>query len=302
MKKSMKYLISFIAALILILLYSSCRTTAIGSVGNNVCKNLEKKTVLYVIFVDSKGTHSWNDFDIRSTLDSIQIAVDWIHKSAAENNINLNISVEHAEKNGKIPFKGKFKYETFSNTLYRSKNLINGIRLIDQWSDKIAKNVARSIKADSSSIVLSKNRSNNRERMIAKLRNKYKTDNIAVMYFINCYYENELSAAFHTGSNNDTEYAVVSTKHPPVIAHEFLHLFGAWDLYISPFDKGILLKHKKKKAMKNFPNEIMAYTHKRNIDSLNISQLTRYLIGWDTKLEIKYSNALLGRRTKLLEY
>ena len=285
-----------------ILAVCSCRTAAISSVNNNVCKSLEKKTVLYAIFVDSDATHPWSEFDIQSTIDSIQVAVNWIQNQAEKENVNLNIYIENASKNGKIPFKESLKYDTFSGTLFKYSDLRKGIKLIDVWSDKISKDVARTIDNDTSEITLTKNRSNNRERMIAKLRNKFKTDNIAVMYFINNYYENEISVAFHTSSNLDTEYAVVSTKNSPVIAHEFLHLFGAWDLYSSPLDRGFFLKRKKKKAMKNYPNEIMAFAHKKNIDSLNISALTKYLIGWDNHIDKEQSKVLVGRRWKLLEY
>ena len=290
------------AAFLLSIILAACRNVAIGSIGNNVCKTLEKKTILYAIFVDSDATHPWSEYDINSTLDSIQISVDWIIKQANKSGVNLTIDIEHAHKNEKIPFKEKLRYETLSGTLFKYRDLRKGINLIDDWSDKVSKDVARTLDDDTSTVVSSKNRSNNRERMIAKLRNQYKTDNVAVLYFINNYYENEVSVAFHTASNSETEFAVLSTKETPVIAHEFLHLFGAWDLYESPFDRGFFQKRRKKRAMKNYPNEIMAFTHKRNIDSLEISPLTEYLIGWSPKLDKKESLGLIGRRWKLLEY
>jgi hypothetical protein len=280
----------------------SCKTyTRIGTVRNNVCRTLEKKTIIYAVFVDSEKTHPWSKYDITSTLDSIQTAIDWVHLQAKANNINLEINLEYAKKDKTIPFKEDFKYKTFSGTLFKYYDLIKGIKLIDEWSNNISKDVGRTLPDDTSEMVLNKNKSNDRERLIAKLRNQYETDNIALLFFINNYYENEISVAFHTSSSNETEYAVVSNKEPAVIAHEFLHLFGAWDLYISPLDRKIFEKRKKRKAMKKYPTEIMAFAYK-NLDSLTISPLTKYLIGWDKKLQSGEGTMFVKRRWKLLEY
>ncbi len=292
-------------ALLLILTLSSCKHyTRIGSVRNNVCKTLEKKTVLYAVFVDSDPTHPWSEFDIQSTIDSIQIAIAWLENQAVKNGKSLDIILEHgtnAAKNKVIPFKEEFKYKTLSGTLFKYIELSKGIKLIDQWSDNVSKDVARTIPDDNSEIVLTKNRSNNRERLISKLRNEYKTDNIALLFFVNNYFENEISIALHTSSNSETEYAVVSDKQPAVIAHEFLHLFGAWDLYLSPLDRKLFAKIKKRKAMRRYPNEIMAFTYK-DLDKLDISPLTKYLIGWDDSLQKGEGRMFVKRRWKLLEY
>lgn len=278
--------------------------TRIGSVRNNVCKSLEKKTILFAVFVDSDGTHPWTEYDINSTLDSIQVSINWLEKKAIENGKSLNIQLEHGinvSKDSVIPFKEEFKYETLSGTLFKYVDITKGIDLLDQWSNNVSKDVAKTFPDDTSEVVLSKNKSNNRERLIAKLRNKYKTDNIALMFFINNYFENEISIALHTSSGTETEYAIVSEKEPTVIAHEFLHLFGAWDLYLSPFDRGLFLRMKKRKAMKRYPDEIMAFTH-RDLDSLDISPLSKYLIGWDNKLDKGEGKMFIKRRWKLLEY
>lgn len=283
----------------------SCKSSArIGSVHNNVCKTLEKKTIFYAVFVDSDGTHPWTEYDINSTLDSIQISIDWLHKQATKKGISLDISLQYAKNTSKqkvIPFKEEFKYKTLSGTLFKYLDLQKGIDLLDEWSNNISKDVARTYPDDESEVILTKNRSNDRERLIAKLRNEYKTDNIALIYFVNNYFENEISIALHTSSSTETEYAIVSNKEPAVIAHEFLHLFGAWDLYQSPFDRTIFQRMRKRKAMKRYPNEIMAFTY-RNIDSLEISPLSMYLIGWDAKLMKGEGKMLVKRRWKLLEY
>lgn len=300
----MKILLRFSWLLILVTIFSCKSYTRIGSVRNNVCKSLEKKTIFYAVFVDSDGTHPWTEYDINSTLDSIQVSINWLEKQAADYGKSLDIELDYGvnvSKNNVIPFKEKFKYETLSGTLFKYMDLTKGIDLLDQWSNDVSKDVARTLPDDTSEVILTKNRSNNRERLIAKLRNKHKTDNIALMFFINNYFENEISIALHTSSGTETEYAIVSEKHPTVIAHEFLHLFGAWDLYVSPLDRNIFVRMKKKKAMKKYPNEIMAFAH-RDLDTLNISPLSKYLIGWDDKLEKGEGKMFIKKRWKLLEY
>ncbi|MDX1349487.1 MAG: hypothetical protein R3279_04530 [Putridiphycobacter sp.] len=268
------------------------------SVRNNVCKTLTNKVVLYAIFVDSKETHPWSKYDLESTSDSIRKSISWLEKMAKQNNIPLAITYDHPVINKKIPVRGELKYKTLSGTLFYSRNMKVGIDLIDDWSDAIARRLNKMFPADSSAMISMKNTMNSRERLIAKLRDIHKTDNIALMYFVNNYFEDEISFALHTSSDKKTEYAVVSTKHPSVIAHEFLHIFGALDLYISPFDRR---KNKKikKKAMKLYSNEIMAFAH-RSIDSLQISSFTKYLIGWDNKLNETDSKIFIPRKRRHL--
>lgn len=273
---------------------------ALPSVRNNVCKTLDNKVILYAIFVDSKTTHPWSSYDLTSTMDSIQKSINWIEKMAELNKIPLSIILKHPEKNKKIPVRGELKYKTLSGTLFRNRDIKLGIDLIDDWSNNIAKRLNSMFPSDSSSIITTKNTLSSRERLIAKLRDIHKTDNIALLYFVNNYFEDEISFALHTSSDSKTEYAVVSTKHPSVIAHEFLHLFGAVDLYISPFDRRSS-KRKKKKIMKLYSNEIMAFAH-RSIDSLDISSFTKYLIGWDIKLNEEDRKILIPKRYNLSSY
>lgn len=92
-----------IRSLILLLLFCSCTTIGnfrseqevhIATVNNNVCKRLKGDVVLYAIFVDSKYTGIWSEFDITSTLDSIQIAMEWIESKAQKAGVDLKIVVD----------------------------------------------------------------------------------------------------------------------------------------------------------------------------------------------------------------
>jgi hypothetical protein len=71
---------SVILSSLLFMLLGCKHYVRIGCVRNNVCKVLEKNTVLYAVFVDSEPTHPWTEFDINSTLDSIQISIDWLEQ------------------------------------------------------------------------------------------------------------------------------------------------------------------------------------------------------------------------------
>lgn len=270
----------------------------IATVNNNVCKRLKGKTVIYAIFVDSDETLPWTEFDINSTLDSIQKAMDWIEGQARNSEINLNLILNYHEDNSNIiPIEERFVKKKLSSTLLGT----NGIKNVDKWADKVSLKALKTFSPDNSEITRTKIKPKNRERLIARIRDINNTDNVALMYFINNYYKDEISIAMHTSSNDLPEYAIVSFKNPQVIIHEFLHLFGALDLYINPFLDGKKNAKRKAFAMKEFPNEIMAFTHK-NLDSLELGPFTKYLIGWDNKLEKKYSEMLVGKKINLAKY
>lgn len=61
------------------------------------------------------------------------------------------------------------------------------------------------------------------------------------------------------------------------IAHETLHLYGAWDMYKTYAQT----QEKEDKARKLFPNSIMLRTS-YNFQELNVDELTAWLIGWNS--------------------
>ena len=280
---------------------SYLKTVAVSSVNNNVCKKLTGDIVIYAVFVDSKYTNPWSKFDIETTLDSIKVATKWLEKKALEDSVFVNISLKyHNTSQGKIPIKNDFSKKTLSNTLYK-KPLWSGVKDIYKWADKIAIESGESLPKDTSHLTNIKNDLKTRERLIARLRDIYRTNNVALMYFINNYYTDELSATFDISNDNNVEFSVVSFKNPSVIAHEFLHLFGAHDLYLTPFDIKKRDKKRKDKLMEMFPNEVMAYAH-RDINSLEISSLTQYLIGWRKEMPAEYQKLILNKGYFTVKY
>lgn len=57
----------------------------------NVCKDLRRDALLYFIFVDTRETTPWTQFDIQSTNNSVRVAINWLHTQARKNDIGLNI-------------------------------------------------------------------------------------------------------------------------------------------------------------------------------------------------------------------
>lgn len=187
--------------------------------------------------------------------------------------------------------------ESLSKLLFSA----DGIERIDMWGNAVARKASEAFPPDSSPVVYTKNVITNRERLIARLRDQYKTDNVVLMYFLNNYYTEEVSLAMFTGGGKLTEFGIVSFKYPAVIAHEFLHIFGALDLYIDPFAR-------KKKAVKNrvaimkaYPNEVMAYAY-RPLEKLSISPMSQYLIGWKDSLAESDRQLLVGKKIKVYKY
>jgi hypothetical protein len=288
------------------LLWVSCSgqkniTWHLPTVDNNVCKRLTGRVVLYAIFVDSKTTLPWTDYDMSSTLDSIRKAARWMEAQAQKRGTDLSIIVDmHRGKDGVLPISGAFSKRTLSTTLFTPKIWL-GIRSVDRWADKVSKTALQSYPPDTATRTLTKVKPGDRERLIARLRDIHKTDNVALLFFINNYYKEEMSVALHTGSFSQPEYAIVSFKKPAVIAHEFMHLFGAIDLYVTPWDSKRKARARKAWAMKEFPNEVMAFTH-RNLDSLNVSPITEYMVGWRRELDQHYVDMVLSKRLKIAKY
>ena len=269
----------------------------ISTVNNNVCKTLKNEVIFYAIFVDSKYTGIWTEYDISSTLDSVRTAIKWIEEQAKKEGVNLHIKLDYHQNKKTIPIASNFQRRTLSGTLFYS----NGIRNVDRWADKVAKIALKSYGPDTSVTTKTKIKPKDRENLLARLRDIHKTDNVGLIYFINNFYTDEISVVLHSHGGDSPEYGVVSYKTPGVIAHEFLHLFGAADLYLSPFDKKKKMKKKKEFDMKEFPNEIMAFPYRR-INTLNLSSFSKYLIGWDTELDTKYKDMLIGKKIKIAKY
>lgn len=257
----------------------------------NVCKDLKGDVLLYYIFVDNKETLPWTEFDIQSTIDSINIAVKWLQQQAKDNGMELKIKSDYYIGNDYTTIARNLPQGSVIKTL-NELGLKKGSEAINQWADQIARKAGASLKlTDKDGIPEIKN-PRNKERLIAYLRDEYHVESVALLLFLNNYFRTDISLQVNTFTTKDVEFAVVSYKYPAEIAHNFLHLFGAADLYKTPYRRN---EKKIKLAEKAFPHEIMDDPYAKNIWDLHISDYTKYLIGWKKDLDPQYHDLLTDK-------
>lgn len=247
----------------------------------NVCKDLKGDVLLYFMFIDSKYTTPWTEFDIQSTIDSIRSAINWLHMQAKDNSIPLNIIAdfyigpEYTTITRNLPAATVFESITEPNTTKARDN-------IKRWSDAAAKIAGESVTLRQKDGIPEVKTPANKERLVAFLRDENKVESVALFYLINNYYKSDISIAVNTFNTDDVEFAIVSYKYPSEIAHNFLHLYGATDMYKT------LLRRKEgniKILSEQYPDEIMQDPYGKNLNDLTISDYTKYLIGWNETLD-----------------
>lgn len=258
----------------------------------NTCQELKDTVVLYAVFVDVDIYHPWTEFDIAMTMDSIRTASEWIEKKALDVNKVLVIEPIFHKQGTSLSF-----HERRAKTSLR----LNGImaknkwayRKLYPWADAVAKYAGRGIKYKSSALVGKRLKITNVQTLNLALRDQLKMDDVAIMFFINGYFENHPSYSFYTqySLRDQSEYSIITNKNPAVIAHEFLHLFGAVDLYPNRNYPNFNYAEIKD----NYENEIMRIQH-RDIEDLSISPITRYFIGWQDTLDKPNTRLLLHKK------
>lgn len=260
----------------------------------NVCKELRGDVLLYVIFVDTKTTAPWTEFDIQTTMDSINVATNWLRTKALANNIPLTIKTDFFVGEQYSVLKRDLPEETVSKSI-STPNYRNGMANMNKWADYIARKAGASFYLQDKDGIPEIKNPKNKERLIAFLRDEHKVESIALMYMVNNYYREDISIPVNILNTDEVEFAVVSYKYPSEISHNLLHLFGAADLYETSYrqsEKNIAF------AQQEFPNEIMQNPYAKTLGSLEISDFTKYLIGWETDLDEKYQSLLLDKRAR----
>ncbi|HEX2935368.1 MAG TPA: hypothetical protein VHO72_08440 [Bacteroidales bacterium] len=249
----------------------------------NVCKDLKHDILLYFIFVDSKTTAPWTEFDIKSTLDSVGVAVRWLLQQAQLNNIPLNIKTDYFIGNEYSTISRNLPGGTIEKTA-TMPNLKKGMQNLNDWADQIARKAGAKFNITQKDGIPEIKLPRNKERLIAFLRDEYKVESVALIYFVNNYFKADISIAMNTLSSEDIEYAIVSYKYPAEIAHNFLHLYGAADMYPTLFRRN---EKKARELARMYPNEIMLDPYARKISDLTISEYTKYLIGWTDSADLR---------------
>jgi len=265
---------------------------------NGTCKELVDTVVLYAVFVDVSIYHPWTEFDINSTLDSIQTTVSWLENQALQSGKKIKIDVVQHIQGSKHTIKEKSaSYHSLKlNGLY-APNHKRG-RKFSPWADDIAKYAGRGAKYKPSTKIAERLRISDVMTFTLALRDKYERENVAVMFFVNGFMENHPSYTFYSeqGQNQLAEYSIVTNKSTTIIAHEFMHLFGAIDLYPNMNYPNFNYSE----LNETYPNEIMYVQHK-DLHELMVSPINRYFMGWQDTLS-KPDNDMLFHKVSVLDY
>ena len=256
-------------------------------ISRNVCKSLTNDVLVYLIFVDSKQTAPWTEFDIYSTLDSLAQAVKWLQAQAQKNGISLIIKTDYyigefATINKSLPQGSVKKSLTVPN-------LRTGIVEMNNWADYIAKRAGTTLNVVEKDGIPEVQNPRNKERLIAFLRDENNVESVALLFMVNNYYKDDISIALNTLGTEEIEFSVVSYKYPSEIAHSILKLYGAADLYKTEFRRN---EKKIEMAREWFPNDIMQNPYAKDISDLEIGEFTSYLIGWNKNINQKFQPLL----------
>ena len=262
---------------------------------NNVCKDLQHDALIYFVFIDTRTTSPWTEFDILTTIDSIHTAARWLEKQAAQYNIPLRFKTDYYIGDQFTTIQRNLPRKSVYATLEEMK-LTEGMRSLSRWGDYIAKIIGESLYIREKDGLPSQKAPVNKERLIAYLRDEYQVESVALLILLNNYYRTDISVAVNTLHNDDVEFAVVSYKYPSEIAHSILHLYGAADLYETQFRRN---RRNLKLSSRDFPDDIMSDVYARPLEDLEIGEYTRYMIGWTEDLDRRYEPLMTERFTLL---
>ena len=260
----------------------------------NVCKDLKGDVLLYFAFIDSKYTSPWTEYDIESTIDSIRAAITWLHTEARYNKIPLNIKVdfyigpEFTTITRNLPESTVYESVTSPNMRKAKENL-------NRWSDAVSKIAGASVTIHEKDGIPEIKPPKNKERLVAFLRDENKVESVAMFYLVNNYFKSDISVPVNIFDTDDVEFAIVSYKYASEIVHNFLHLYGAADMHESVYRR----QERKISVLADmYPDDIMQDPYGKAINKLELSDYTKYLIGWideiDPELETLMTDKMLN--------
>jgi len=280
----MKKILLFIALLLIMIIpasYKAKRMDYREARYKNVCKDLKGDVLLYFIFIDSKYTAPWTEFDIQSTIDSLRAAITWLHSQARSHKILLNIRAdfyigpEFTTITRNLPEPTVLESVTNPNMRKAKENL-------NRWSDAVAKIAGANVTIHEKDGIPAIKPPKNKERLVAFLRDENKVESVALFFLVNNYFKADISTPVNMFDTEDVEFAIVSYKYPSEIVHNFLHLYGAADMH-----KSVYRRQERKISMlaEMYPNDVMQDPYGKAINKLELSDYTQYLIGWSDELD-----------------
>ena len=258
---------------------------------NNVCKALKDNVLVYFIFIDTKETSPWTEFDIRTTIDSMELAIRWLEEQAKVHGISLNIITDYYIGNEFTTIRKNLPAGNVI-TSATQPNFKTGLNELNKWADNIAKKAGEEINIVEKDGIPEIKNPKNKERLVAHLRDERQVESVALLYMVNNYYRDDISLTVNHLDNEDVEFAIVSYKYSAVIAQNILNLFGAADLNKTLYRRN---DKKIKLAKEFFPDDIMQDAYAQNINELKIGEFTQYLIGWKPSLAPKYYHLLTDK-------
>ncbi len=235
---------------------------------HNVCKKLKGRVLVYVVCVENNTTTKWTGFDLATTSEALVSTLKWIEDEALESGIQLNF-ILHKDINDSTSVVNQKLGGTIPDFTQSPEGLVK----IDKWTDRI-------IKAASGK--------RSKLELVTSLRNEYKAESVALIFMQYNYYQSDFIYTFNTASNMNVEYAVISTKRPPLIAQTIFSLFGAPYLYHHPSTTN---KRNTKQVQRIFHDDVMANSD-YELEQLGLGPISRYFIGWADTLSTEYDRLI----------
>lgn len=251
---------------------------------NNVAAKLEGKIIVYTIFVDSKKTLPWSGFDIKSTKDSLNKVFNWVKHESKKYGKDVDIVPIYGTLNSKQTIKKKLPHGSLSAAF--SEGEYSKVSKLGKWANGIAKKYEKSIKISGEPLP-KKPKLDSFQKLVTKLKQNHKADNVVVFFMLNNYYISDVSATFNNMTDSEVEFAINSGKSSSLFAAQFLSLFGAQNL-----NKEAYSSHEVEKlalAQEDFPQDIML-NYESDLNNLNIGRHTAYLVGLTEEINSKYAD------------
>jgi len=292
----MRRILTHIILLIILLAGSAASTPSIDFRAgryNNVCKSLQDDVLLYFVFIDTRSTYPWSEFDILTTMDSIQVASRWLEKQAEARGIPLHIKPDFYIGDEFTTIQKNLPRASIEETIEDLK-LSEGMKSLSRWGDNISRTIGESLYLKEKDGIPVQKKPATKERLIAFLRDEYQVESVAMLFLLNNYFKTDISMAVNTMNDHDVEFSVVSYKYPSEIAHNFLHLYGAADLHETHFRRS---GRNLRLAEAAFPDDIMGDVYARSLSDLEIGAYTEYMIGWNDELDKEYEPLMTERFT-----
>jgi len=223
--------------------------------------DLKGKTVVINCFVSKVG-NEWTTEEKEKVLSKQNDGLGWLQKQASRwkvdplsfEVVNLglekDISVDHIDYAFDMKKIKKLQTHWATFSLHAA-----GIRNIYQYYDTLKTNH----KADNVVVIVFANENGR----------SYAQPTIEKLVKMNKDFILEGAVVYKTGYNNLALYS-------GTIVHEMLHLFGAWDMYLSETRSSDI----DRRINGAFQHSIMLHDHDYNIYQFNIDQMTGWCIGW----------------------